>query len=158
MTINNLIIQKGLIFAVVFVGVALSVAIYLFPDRAVLFLDRLPIKFILILIGWLLMALIAVIIYFKSYVPPVRRLVVSTWRFMISISILSTSASILGVPSLASASFNPKDPSVLNFEWEAATQATSWTLAVALLSVIITAWMYIYLLQYEQKHGPLIVD
>lgn len=121
-------------------------------------IDTVPVKFILIVLNWLVITGIAFFAYFLYHLPQPRRLVANTWRFSLAIAVMSSAASYLGFPKLLEITFDPQNPAhEFAMKWEAAETGSAATLAVSLTMVVLSAWLYIYLCQWEQRYGRLIV-
>lgn len=138
------------------VGVALSLFVFLFSEQSFKFIDSIPVKFILILLCWLLVVTIAVIVWFLFHLPRALRLVFNAQRLIVGIMIVSTGGSILGYPRLTSMVFDPVTAATaLEFHWEEAMGASALVLVISLTAFLIATWLYVYVLRLELIYGPL---
>ena len=132
--------------------------VFLYPEDSANFVNSVPVKFILLLLCWLVVTAIAFLVYFLYHLPQPRRLVANTWRFTVAIAIISSGASVLGLPRLTSVVFGPENLDVTaSIVWDAAAGGSAATVAVSLVLLPVTAWLYFYVVQWEREHGPLIV-
>lgn len=122
------------------------------------FIDSIPVKFILLFLCWLLVTAIAFLVFFLYHLPQPRRLVANTWRFMASIAVVSSGASALGLPRLVGVTVDPQIPSTkFVIDWGSAATSVTATVTVSLVLLLVAAWLYVYLIQWEMKHGQLTV-
>ena len=139
-------------------GIGFSLVVYLYPEASARVIDSVPVKFILIILCWLVLTGIAFSIYFLYHLPHPRRLVANTWKLSVVMAVTSIAASYLGFPRLLEFTFDPQNNgSTFAAKWEAVETGSALTLVVSGAMVIVSAWLYFYLHQWEHKHGRLIV-
>ena len=155
----NETLRRAILVGTVAAGIILSLLVFLYPIESADFINSVPVKFVLLFLCWLLVTTIAFLLFYLYYLPQPRRLVISTWRFMAGIGIVSSGASVLGFPRLVGGDLNP-ETFALKFwlEWQEAAKAATATVAVSLILLTLISWLYVYLFQWEKKHGRLTVQ
>ena len=128
----------------------LSLLVFLYPVESADFINSVPVKFVLLLLCWLLATATAVVVFFIFYIPEPRRLAANTWRLLAGIGIVSSGASVLGFPRLMGGDLvmrgdlNPEDFSAsFKVEWQEAANAATATVAVSLFLLVVMALIYL---------------
>lgn len=134
----------------------MTALVYAFPQEAYREIDKVPVKFLLATLCWLLVTAIALIIWFLRHLPRAPLLVMGTRRIIIAVGIPATGATFVGWPKLNSFKIVSGEvfPNV-DFNLIDIAIGTGPVFLIFVSALIIITRYYVEILKYEAVHGPL---